>query len=430
MNRFVKALRSLWLPTPYIVEGIALSMTTLLPVVMYSQLGLSGNEITFFLSLMNLPWVIRPLWHKALAPLSVRRWWAMVLQMVLVLTFSFLAFAMHTRTWLGASIVLLWIAVFATAAYGDMAETFFALTTPENRYYHYNKLRAAAYGLSQALVLGVMVMVAGNLQVLYRNNILYSWSIVLYGAAGIFIILWLWHLFILPRVARGRNNMGKVLQMPADVARASFLGSPKAIAGSIFLLLYPVPAGLLHRSTELFLIDNAGNGGMALSPQEFGLAWGTIGVVALMAGIVAGSSVIRHRGFAHVFISIALCMFMPGLFLLWLSVVQPYSLATVSFALALCQLSLGFGMSPYLHVVGHYGRGEGQATPNLVAVGLAAFGLMAGSMFSGALQKMLGYPNFYLLATLSALLPLIVSLIFIPLARNGWFCRGKDQMVQ
>ncbi len=418
-----------WLPTPYLCEGLALCMTTLLPAVMYRQLGMNNGEITMFLGLMYLPWVIRPLWHERTKRLGGRRWWALVLQMVIILSFGLLAFAMQTKAWLTASMLLLWVAAFASAAYGDHTETLFALTTPPARYYHYNKLRVATYGVAFALVMGVMVMMVGNLQVLFRGSIRYSWSLTLYGAVGLFILLWLLHLYALPRVARPANMPWR--QQPTSPLHwlRVYLAQPHSRLVSLFLLLYPIPTGLLNRSTELFLIDNAGNGGMALSPQEFGLSWGTVGAASLIVGIVAGAAVVRRWGLRLSVVPMAAAMALPSASLLWLSHALPYSLTATSLAIMLMQLSLGFAIMPLLHVAGHYARPDSQtAAPNMICVSMAALGLMAGSMAGGSLQDSMGYADFYILATTSTVLPLAVAIAMaVGAAKLNCFSHGKKQ---
>lgn len=418
-----------WLPTPYLCEGLALCMTTLLPAVMYRQMGMNNSEITMFLGLMYLPWVIRPLWHQRAKALGGRRWWALVLQMVIIVTFALLAFAMQTKAWLSASMLLLWVAAFASAAYGDHTETLFALTTPPHRYYHYNKLRVATYGVAFALVMGVMVMMVGNLQVLFRGSIRYAWSLTLYGAVGLFILLWLWHLYSLPRVARPASS--PLRQQPTLPLRwlRFYLAQPHSRVVSLFLLLYPIPAGLLNRSTELFLIDNAGNGGMALSPQEFGLSWGTVGAASLVVGIVAGAAVVRRWGLRLSIVPMAASMALPSASLLWLSIALPYSLTATSLAIMLMQLTFGFAIMPLLHVAGHYARPDSQtAAPNMICVSMAALGLMAGSMAGGSLQDAIGYADFYTLATAAAILPLAVAIAMAAGAcRLSCFSHGKKQ---
>ena len=53
------------------------------------------------------------------------------------------------------------------------------------------------------------------------------------------------------------------------------------MAGILFMLLYRMPEGLLAKVSALFLIDAGHNGGLGLSPQEYGLVQGTVGVVGL-----------------------------------------------------------------------------------------------------------------------------------------------------
>lgn len=417
-----------WLPTPYLCEGLALCMTTLLPAVMYRQLGMYNGEITMFLGLMYLPWVIRPLWHQKAEALGCRRWWALILQMVIIISFGLLAFAMGTKAWLTASMMLLWVAAFASAAYGDHTETLFALTTPPNRYYHYNKLRVATYGVAFALVMGVMIMMVGNLQVVFRNSIRYSWSMTLYGAVGLFILLWLWHLYSLPRVAKPAGEVWNRRPVSPLHSLRSYLARPHSRAVSFFLLLYPIPMGLLNRSTELFLIDNAGNGGMALSPQEFGLSWGTVGAAALMTGVVAGAAIIRRFGLFLTLVPMAFAMALPGGCLLWLSTALPYSLTTTSIAIMLIQLTSGIAISPLIHVAGHFGRSDSHIpAPNMICISFAAMGLMAGSMVGGSLQEAMGYIDFYTLVAISAIISVASSVAMIRAARLDYFSHGTGK---
>lgn len=424
-----QSLHTHWLPTPYLCEGLALCMTTLLPAVMYRQLGMNNGEITMFLGLMYLPWVIRPLWHERTRKLGGRRWWALVLQMVIILAFGLLAFAMQTKAWLSASMLLLWVAAFASAAYGDHTETLFALTTPPARYYHYNKLRVATYGVAFALVMGVMVMMVGNLQVLFRGSIRYAWSLTLYGAVGLFILLWLWHLYSLPRVARSAIPTRSQHSSSPLQELKNYKAQPHSRVITIFLLLYPIPVGLLNRSTELFLIDNAGNGGMALSPQEFGLSWGTVGAAALIVGIVAGAAVVRRFGLRLAIVPMSVAMALPGGSLLWLSDALPYSLTATSIAILTAEFSTGFAIMPLLHVAGHYARPETAtlAMPNMICVSFVVLGLMAGSMTGGSLQEAMGYTGFYTLVTASAIVPVGASIAMMGASRLGCFSQGTGK---
>lgn len=186
--------------------------------------------------------------------------------------------------------------------------------------------------------------------------------------------------------------------------------------------------GLLNRSTELFLIDNAGNGGMALSPQEFGLSWGTVGAAALMTGVVMGAAMIRRFGLFHTLLPMAFAMALPGTCLLWLSTSLPYSLTITSIAIMLIQLTSGMAISPLLHVAGHFGRPDSHIpAPNMICISLAAIGLMAGSMVGGSLQDAMGYIDFYTLVTISATISVASSVAMIRAARLDYFSHGTSK---
>ena len=52
-------------------------------------------------------------------------------------------------------------------------------------------IRNIFYQLATVFGQGVLMMVVGNLQIIYRNNISLSWSLMFYAVAGLFIVLWL-----------------------------------------------------------------------------------------------------------------------------------------------------------------------------------------------------------------------------------------------
>ena len=57
-----------------------------------------------------------------------------------------------------------------------------------------------------------------------------------------------------------------------------------------FLLLYRFPEAQLLKLATPFLLDGVDQGGLALSNQEVGLAYGTIGLVALTLGGLLGKA--------------------------------------------------------------------------------------------------------------------------------------------
>ena len=68
----------------------------------------------------------------------------------------------------------------------------------------------------------------------------------------------------------------------------TFFRKPQVCAGLCFMLFYRMPEGLLAKVSALFLIDAVHKGGLGLSPAEYGLVQGTVGVVGLTLGGILG----------------------------------------------------------------------------------------------------------------------------------------------
>ena len=65
----------------------------------------------------------------------------------------------------------------------------------------------------------------------------------------------------------------------------------------LFLLFYRFPEALLGKMSVTFLMRPNSAGGLGLSPQEFGLASGTIGVIGLTLGGILGGLLAGRDGF-------------------------------------------------------------------------------------------------------------------------------------
>ena len=77
-----------WVPTLYFAEGIPYVIVMTIAAIMYKRLGLNNEEITLYTSWLYLPWVIKPFWSPVVDLLKSKRWWIVVMQLILgALTF-------------------------------------------------------------------------------------------------------------------------------------------------------------------------------------------------------------------------------------------------------------------------------------------------------------------------------------------------------
>lgn len=60
---------------------------------------------------------------------------------------------------------------------------------------------------------------------------------------------------------------------------------------------------MFFRIAPLFLIDPGSNGGLSLSPQELGLAQGSLGAFAAIFGCALGAKSLKEMGFEEMFVA-------------------------------------------------------------------------------------------------------------------------------
>ena len=73
----------LWIPSLYFAEGIPYVVAMTVAVIMFKRLGISNADIALYTSWLYLPWVIKPLWSPIVDLLKTKRWWIVVMQLVI-----------------------------------------------------------------------------------------------------------------------------------------------------------------------------------------------------------------------------------------------------------------------------------------------------------------------------------------------------------
>ena len=173
-----------WVPSLYFAEGLPYVAVMTISIIMYKQLGLSNAEITFYTSWLYLPWMLKPLWSPFVDLVKTKRWWIITMQLLVGAAFGGVAFTIPTDFWLQGTLFFFWVMAFTSATHDIAADGFYMLELTPNDQAFYVGIRSTFYRLATIFGQGVLVMIAGNLQVIYRNSIPFSWSLMFYGVTG------------------------------------------------------------------------------------------------------------------------------------------------------------------------------------------------------------------------------------------------------
>ena len=367
-----------WVPSLYFAEGVPYVAVMTISLIMYKRLGLSNTDITLYTSWLYLPWVIKPLWSPFVDMMKSKRWWIITMQLLIGAALAGVGFTIPGPWWLQGSLSFFWLMAFSSATHDIAADGFYMLGLDQHEQAYFVGIRSTFYRIATIFSSGLLVGLAGALQVLTRN-ISYSWSLVFYFMAGLFIALWLYHSWALPKPAEDgdkqqRSVEGILLEFKQTVV--TFFQKPQVWAGICFMLFYRMPEGLLAKVSALFLVDLGSNGGLGLSDGEYGLVQGTVGVIGLTLGGILGGFAASHHGLKRWLWPMVMAITLPDLVYVYLSYALPSDLLIIN----ICVFIEQFGLS-----------------------------MMIPGLFAGALQESVGYQAFFLIVVAACSLTYVVT---------------------
>ena len=400
-----------WVPTLYFAEGLPYVAVMTISLIMYKRLGLSNTDITLYTSWLYLPWVIKPLWSPFIDIIKTKRWWIVTMQLLIGAALGGVAFTIPGPYWLQGSLAFFWLMAFSSATHDIAADGFYMLGLNQNRQAYFVGIRSTFYRIATIVGQGLLVMLAGNLEVLTRN-IKFSWSLMFYGMAGLFIAFCLWHKYILPRPSedKGIERMrGSDIMQEFWLTLKTFFHKPQVWAGICFMLFYRMPEGLLAKVSALFLIDTAAKGGLGLSPAEYGLVQGTVGVIGLTLGGILGGIVASRDGLKRWLWPMVCAITLPDIVYVYLAYALPANLIIVNACIFIEQFGYGFGFSAYMLYLIYYSQGEHKTAHYALCTALMALSMMIPGLFAGALQEAIGYSTFFIVVICFCIVTFLVT---------------------
>jgi len=245
------------------------------------------------------------------------------------------------------------------------------------------------------------------------GNIAFSWTVSL-GALGIVLILLaVYHRIILPRPVEAKEKTKVDLKVYGEVF-ASFFTKPGIIPALIFFLMYRLGEAQLVKVATPFLVDSRNSGGIGLTSAQYGIAYGTLGMICLTIGGILGGVVASKYGLKKMIWVMALAMNIPISVYIYLSTFQPVpGDITIYIAIAAEQMGYGFGFTAYmLYMLSFVGESKFKTAEFAIGTSLMALGMMIPGMISGYMKELLGYQHFFIYVMICAI-PGIIAIKFL-----------------
>ena len=231
-------------------------------------------------------------------------------------------------------------------------------------------------------------------------------------AGTLFIAFYLYHNFVLPKpdedVDHKTETAREVLNGFLETF-ASFFRKKQIVIAILFMLLFRLPEALLTPVSQLFLQAQPSRGGLGLSPQEFGLVNGTVGVIGLLAGGIIGGMLASRDGLKKWLWPMTAAITIPNVAYVYLAYFMPESLVAINVAVFLENFGYGFGFSAYMLFLIYFSQGEHKTSHYALCTGFMALSMMLPGLFAGALAQAVGYRLFFVIVMISCILPFIVA---------------------
>ena len=404
-----------WIPTLYFAEGLPYVIIMTVSVIMYKNLGISNSDIALYTSWLYLPWVIKPFWSPIIDMFKTKRWWILTMQILLGGGLAGVAFAIPTTLFFQISLAVFWLLAFSSATHDIAADGFYMIALDEHNQSLFVGIRSTFYRIASIMGQGIVVMIAGYLEKYYETAT--AWSYTFLGIAILILLISIYHYFSLPKISSDKAiKNGNELNTFIHTFISFFQKKQIGIA-LLFMLIYRLGEAQLVKIASPFLLDSAEAGGLSLSTTEVGFIYGTIGVIALTLGGILGGIVVAASGIGKWKWPMILCMNIPNLVYVYLSIFTPAQYWITCTCIALEQFGYGFGFTLYMLYLIYFAQGENKTAHYAICTGIMAIGMMLPGMVSGYIQEAIGYQNFFIWVCICTI-PSFIILKYLPFNSN------------
>ncbi|MCE1187573.1 MAG: MFS transporter [Ignavibacteria bacterium] len=422
MNNKV-AYRNPWaiVPTLYFAEGVPYFVVNQISVIFFKDMGVDNTSVTFWTSLLYLPWVIKMFWGPVIDTTLTKRKWIVYTQALMSVTIGGVAFVMHTPQFFLAALVLLLLTAFVSATHDMATDGFYMLALKKDEQSVFAGIRSTFYRAAYFFSTSFLVWLAGTLLISWKAPAL-AWGLVLAIVAVIFVGLALYHATMLPYPA---EDSGKDKEQENTARKSTFWDAfstyfrQKGIAPIIcFILTFRMGEAFLIKLAAPFMKDAQAIGGLGFTTQQVGVIYFFI-TAAVMSGGIIGGIVTKKHGLKKLLWPMAVIINIPTMIYTLLSFIKPNVILILPFV-AIEQFSYGFGFTALTIYMMYIAKGEFKTSHYAISTGISALGMMLPGLVSGLIQSKLaalfpghGYQYFFILTVLLGI-PGIITLFYIP----------------
>jgi MFS transporter, PAT family, beta-lactamase induction signal transducer AmpG len=400
-----------WVPTLYFAEGLPLWVVLVVARQMYKSMGVANDQIARWTSLLVLAWAFKPLWSPFLETVGSKKSIIILFQLIGGASMGLLALTLQLPSSFALTIALLGVVAFASATHDIAADGLYIASLSSRQQAEYAGWQGGFYNTAKFVAVGGLVVLAGNLEKSMAPA--QAWMIIFLILGASMGLLALYHSRALPgstAVTEKVTVRGAFLTLREVFI--DFFKKPGIWLAILFVLLFRAGEAQVTTIAQLFLRDARIVGGLGLTTEQVGWAYGTAGTLAFIVGSIVGGYFAAWLGLRRAIFFLVLGMNLPNVAFCYLSWSMPTDLTIITTAIFVENFGFGFGfVGLILYLMQVVSVGKYQTAHYAFGTGLMALGLFLFGSISGDIQIALGYQKFFVWVLLSAIPVLVLSRI-------------------
>ncbi|MDR2361543.1 MAG: MFS transporter [Prevotellaceae bacterium] len=407
-----------WVPSVYFAMGMPFVMLSLVSVIMLKDLGVANAKITFWTSLIILPWTLKPLWSPFLEMFRTKKYFVVGTQLITGLSFALLALSLPLPDFFTYAIALMGLIAFSGATHDIATDGIYMNELNASTQATYIGWQGAFFNIAKVVCNGGLVFLAGML--MKSIGTLYAWMVITGICAGVMIALSLYHSRMLPlggaadKIKSFKDGWLSFTEVFATFFRKRYIWYYMA-----FIILYRLAEGLAIKVLPLFLKADFAEGGMGLTNENYGLIVGTLGTLAFILGSILAGHFVSKKGLRRTLFLLCCTINLPFLFYLLLAIYQPAQMTLTGTAIVCEYFGYGFGfVGLTLFMMQQVAPGKHKMAHYAFASGIMNLGYMLAGMVSGWISDSFGYELFFVIVAI-AMIPALALSRIVPFTHSG-----------
>lgn len=437
-----------WVPTAYFAMGLPFVVLNMVTVLMFKGLEVEDKLITFWTSLILLPWTLKPLWSPFLELFKTKKFFVIATQLITGITFGLVAFALNLPHFFSITIALLAIVAFSGATHDIACDGVYMGELSNADQSKYIGWQGAFYNIAKIVATGGLVYLAGILieeytaqgDSLYNAN-QHAWMIIMAILSAVMVLLGIYHIFMLPsggrQTASETHRTSKQVMKELGEVLLDFFRKKHITYYICFIILYRFAEGFVMKIVPLFLKTARDMGGLGLSEKEIGVYYGSYGAAAFVLGSLLAGYYISARGLKKTLFTLCGIFNIPFLVYTLFAIFQPTNGLLICSGIIFEYFGYGFGfVGLTLFMMQQVAPGKHQMAHYAFASGIMNLGVMIPGMLSGWVCELLGewfnkpggYEPFFIFV-LIATIPAFLITYFVPFKYNqdGTLIEGEKE---